>query len=101
MPFVSEAQRRKFYATPSLHKYIPEFEAATPKSARLPERVSKGRTVAQSNFDRLASKLAQRGNVSNPRALAAYIGRKKYGPSTRARASARGVPASSIAKRPR
>jgi hypothetical protein len=29
MPFKSRAQRRKFYATPSLRKYIPEFEAAT------------------------------------------------------------------------
>jgi len=31
MPFKSQAQRAKFYATPSLRKYIPEFEAATPK----------------------------------------------------------------------
>lgn len=39
MPFVSEAQRRKFYATPSLHRYIPEFEAAT--HGKPPERVDK------------------------------------------------------------
>lgn len=37
MPFVSAAQRRKFYATPSLRKYIPEFEAAT--RGPLPDRV--------------------------------------------------------------
>lgn len=39
MPFVSEAQRRKFYATPSLHKYVSEYEAATPKGAKLPQHV--------------------------------------------------------------
>jgi hypothetical protein len=39
MPFVSEAQRRKFYATPSLHKYINEYNAATPKG-KLPEHVA-------------------------------------------------------------
>lgn len=39
MPFASEAQRRKFYATPSLHKFIPEFEASTPAGAKLPMRV--------------------------------------------------------------
>jgi len=37
MPFKSQAQRKKFYATPKLRKYIPEFEADTPK--RLPRRV--------------------------------------------------------------
>lgn len=40
MPFVSQAQRRKFYATPSLRKYIPEYEAAT-GGRRLPERAGK------------------------------------------------------------
>jgi hypothetical protein len=30
-----------------------------------------------SNFDKLAGKLASRPGVTNPRALAAYIGRKK------------------------
>lgn len=39
MPFVSQAQRAKFYATPSLRKYIPEYEAATPKGAKLPKHV--------------------------------------------------------------
>lgn len=43
MPFVSEAQRRKFYATPSLRKYIPEFESATPEGAKLPMHVKKKR----------------------------------------------------------
>lgn len=40
MPFKSEAQRRKFYADPKLRKYIPEFEAATPKG-KLPDHVKK------------------------------------------------------------
>lgn len=37
MPFLSQAQRKKFYATPSLRKYISEFEKDTPK--KLPKRV--------------------------------------------------------------
>lgn len=52
-----------------------------------------------SNFDKLAAKLAQRPGVSNPRALAAAIGRKKYGEPTMAKASAQGVSAQSIAKK--
>lgn len=52
-----------------------------------------------SNFDKLANKLAARGNVSNPRALAAYIGRKRYGSSVMAKAAAKGVSAASIAKK--
>lgn len=52
-----------------------------------------------SAFDRLAAKLAERPGVTDPRALAAAIGRKKYGASTMAKASARGVSAASIAKR--
>ncbi len=38
-PFRSQAQRKKFYATPKLRKFISEFEADTPK--RLPKRVKK------------------------------------------------------------
>lgn len=40
MPFKSKAQRAKFYADPKLRKFAPEFEAATPKGKRLPERVT-------------------------------------------------------------
>jgi len=43
MPFVSQAQRRLFYARPELRKYIKEFEAATPKEKKLPEHVQKQR----------------------------------------------------------
>lgn len=39
MPFKSQAQRAKFYSDPKLRKYVPEFEAATPKDAKLPERI--------------------------------------------------------------
>lgn len=52
-----------------------------------------------SKFDQLAAKLAQRQNVSDPRALAAYIGRKKFGASTMAKAGAQGVPAATVAKK--
>ena len=52
-----------------------------------------------SAFDQLADKLAGRKGVSDPRALAAYIGRKKYGASTMARASAKGQSAASVAKK--
>jgi hypothetical protein len=49
-----------------------------------------------SNFDKLASKLAQRPGVSNPRALAAYIGQKKYGARKMANAAREGKPASRV-----
>ena len=39
--FKSKAQRRKFYADPKLHRFINEFEAATPKNKKLPEHVPK------------------------------------------------------------
>ncbi len=38
-PFLSQAQRAKFYSDPKLHRYIPEFEKNTPK--KLPKRVKK------------------------------------------------------------
>ena len=42
MPWKSDAQRRKFYATPSLHRYIPEYEAAT-GDTKLPAWLHSGR----------------------------------------------------------
>ena len=41
MPFKSQAQRAKFYSDPKLKRYIPEFEAATPKGKKLPKHVKK------------------------------------------------------------
>jgi hypothetical protein len=41
-----------------------------------------------SAFDALAAKLSQRPGVSDPRGLAAAIGRKKYGASNMAQAAA-------------
>ena len=38
MPFVSQAQRAKFYSDPKLRKYASEWEAATPEG-KLPEHV--------------------------------------------------------------
>lgn len=35
--------------------------------------------MAESKFDKLKGKLSKRRGVSNPGALAAYIGREKYG----------------------
>ena len=49
-----------------------------------------------SNFDRLASKLAQRPGVNDPRALAAAIGANKYGRATMQQAAARGIPAGKV-----
>lgn len=43
-----------------------------------------------SRFNKLAGKLKRRGGVRNPRALAAYIGRKKYGRKGMARKAAAG-----------
>jgi hypothetical protein len=54
--------------------------------------------MAQSNFQKLSNKLASRPGVTNPNALAAFIGRQKYGGATMAKASARGVPAAIVAK---
>ena len=42
MPFLSKAQRRKFYSDPNLRRYIPEFEKGTKK--HLPEHVKKTKT---------------------------------------------------------
>jgi hypothetical protein len=52
-----------------------------------------------SAFDALKNKLAGQKGVTNPGALAAYIGRQKYGNATMSKASAQGVPAASIAKK--
>lgn len=41
-------------------------------------------------FNKLASRLAKRGGVRNPRAVAAAIGRKKYGKKGMARKAAAG-----------
>ena len=54
-----------------------------------------------SAFDELAAKLAQRKGVTDPRALAAAIGRRKYGARTMGQAAAQGVSAASIAKKKR
>lgn len=51
-----------------------------------------------SNFDKLKAKLAQRPGVTNPGALAAYIGDQKYGSKTMGKAAAKGVSAKSVAK---
>jgi hypothetical protein len=52
-----------------------------------------------SAFDQLAAQLAKRPGVSNPRGLAAVIGRRKYGKRTMAQAAARGVSAKSVRRR--
>ena len=44
----------------------------------------------QTRFDRLARSLGRRKGVRNPKALAAYIGRKKYGAKGMAARSAAG-----------
>jgi hypothetical protein len=41
MPYVSDAQRRKFHADPKLRKYAAEYDAAS-KGMKLPERVRRG-----------------------------------------------------------
>lgn len=46
MPFVSQAQRAKFYADPKLHKYVAEFESSTPKGKKLPAYVKKSKSLS-------------------------------------------------------
>ncbi len=41
-------------------------------------------------FEALSNKLAKQEGVANPKALAAYIGRKKYGKKRFAKLSAKG-----------
>jgi hypothetical protein len=40
-PFRSQAQRAKFHSDPKLRKYVAEFESATPKGKKLPQRVKR------------------------------------------------------------
>jgi len=56
MPFVSQSQRAYFYANPKMHKYIPEWESATPKGVKLPYKAGR----PQSNLEKLARTLAGR-----------------------------------------
>jgi hypothetical protein len=65
MPFRSEAQRRHFYATPSLRRYIAEFEQGTPK--HLPERVHPPKPIPtqpkrQARHTAITTMLAAGGN---------------------------------------
>ena len=46
--------------------------------------------MAYVGFNRLKAKIAKRGNVRNPGAVAAAIGRKKYGKKRFQQAAARG-----------
>jgi len=52
--------------------------------------MAKARLGSGARFRALEGKLAHRGGVTNPGALAAYIGRKKYGSRKFAKLSARG-----------
>jgi hypothetical protein len=47
-------------------------------------------------FQVLASKLADKPGVTDPKALAASIGRKKYGAKRFNKAAAKGVPVKSV-----
>lgn len=53
-------------------------------------RRSKPALGSGARFKSLEHKLAERGNVRDPAAVAAAIGRKKYGEKKMARLSARG-----------
>lgn len=52
-----------------------------------------------SNFDVLAARLAGQKGVTDPKGLAAAIGRKKFGARTFNKAAAKGVSAASVAKK--
>lgn len=49
-----------------------------------------------SAFDELARRLAHKKGVTDPKGLAAAIGRRKFGASTMAQAAAKGKSAASI-----
>lgn len=46
--------------------------------------------MAESKFDKLAGKLAHRKGVTDPKGLAAYIGRKLYGKAKFQKMAAKG-----------
>jgi hypothetical protein len=52
--------------------------------------MTKPRLGSGARFSRLSAELAKRPGVTNPRALAAAIGRRKYGSHKMAQMSARG-----------
>lgn len=58
MPWASQAQRKKFYATPSLHKYIPEFNAATPEGKKLPKRIKPKKKKKKRSYKQVTKDLA-------------------------------------------
>lgn len=66
MPYVSEAQRRKFHSDPKLQKYTAEYDAATPRNAKLPERV-KPKPEAQHGHQHLTPHAKKHlGNAGHP-----------------------------------
>ena len=52
--------------------------------------MAKARLGSGARFAALKSKLGRRAGVTNPGALAAYIGRKKFGAAKMAKLSAKG-----------
>ena len=52
--------------------------------------MAKPKLGSGTRFSQLASELGKRPGVTNPRALAAYIGRKKYGAHKMAQMSSHG-----------
>ena len=95
MPFQSKAQERWAFSTGQ--PFAKQWAAMTNQQA-LPQRVDRQKESQVSAFDQLAAKLANRPGVSNPRALAAAIGRRKYGASTMGKAAAQGMPAKTVAR---
>jgi hypothetical protein len=68
------AQVAKFHADPRLQKYIPDFSKGVDFKT-LPKRLSE---TTVTPYDKLVHKLAAKGS-NDPKALAAWIGRKKLG----------------------
>lgn len=97
MPFRSEKQRRFMYANhpdiarrwtseygssiqPSKMKSMKPMNAlAQARQAQKPGKKSAPKLGSGARFAALKAKLAAKGKVSNPGAVAASIGRKKYG----------------------
>lgn len=57
--------------------------------------------MAYVGFDKLKSQIAAKGNVRNPGAVAASIGRKKYGKAKFQKAAARGTKMRGMSRRGR
>lgn len=70
-------------------KSMPKKKMMMPEKKTMPDK-SMGKLGSGERFAALKTKMAQKKGVTNPGALAAWIGRKKFGSTKFAKLSAKG-----------